>query len=210
MREIAEILLKIKAVTLSPDAPFTWASGIKSPIYCDNRLILSYPEEREKVENALCDLIRRDFSDAGCLMGTATAGIPHAAICGWQLGLPMGFVRAKAKDHGKENAVEGVVPTVIKTVVVEDLVSTGGSSLQVVDTLRSVGADVQGMVAIFTYGMKRAEEAMTVADVKLFTLTDLTELLSVALESGYIDAKQQRKLLAFRENPSDPSWQKMD
>lgn len=206
MKEVARALLRIRAVTLSPDQPYTWASGIQSPIYCDNRLLLSYPEERRLVEEALASLVSREFPGAQTLMGTATAGIPHAAIAAWKLDLPMGFVRAKAKDHGKNNAIEGRCEPGTKVVVVEDLVSTGGSSLAVVDTLREAGADVLGMVAIFTYGMKKAVDAMAESKVRLFTLTNWEELSEVALEEGYIRPEHLRKLKAFQQNPQDPAW----
>lgn len=206
MKQIAEALLNIKAVALSPDQPFTWASGIKSPIYTDNRLILSYPKERQLVEDALAETIRREFPEVECLMGTATAGIPHAAICAWEMGLPMGFVRSKAKDHGKENAIEGKYYPGQKVVVVEDLISTGGSSLEVVKTLRSAGCDVIGLVSVFTYSMAKADKAIAEAQVKTISLTNYPELLEVALEKNYIDEQSKGKLTAFMANPSDERW----
>lgn len=207
MKKVAESLLAIKAVSLSPEKPFTWASGIKSPIYCDNRLILSYPEHRRIVEEALAELIREKFPHVDTLMGTATAGIPHGAIAGWLLDKPMGFVRSKAKDHGKENAIEGVANPGMKTVVIEDLVSTGGSSLAVVDALRQAELEVLGMVAIFTYGMKKASTAFAEKEVELYTLTNFEELLEVAVEKNYIQEAHLAKLKAFMANPQDPSWQ---
>lgn len=209
MKEIAKILLDIEAVALSPDKPFTWASGILSPIYCDNRLILSYPKERFLVETALAQTIRAEFPQAEMLMGTATAGIPHAALAADQLELPMGFVRAKAKDHGKENAIEGRLLPGQRVVVVEDLVSTGGSSLAVVDALRAAGADVLGLVSIFTYGMERAKLAFQEKQLPMLSLTNYDELLEVALEQGAIEERHLKRLRAFMQNPSDPSWQEL-
>lgn len=206
MKEIAKILLKLKAVSLSPEKPFTWASGIKSPIYCDNRLILSYPKERKIVENALRDVIKENFSEAEGLMGTATAGIPHAAIVADYLDLPMGFVRGKAKDHGKENRIEGKIYDGMKVVVVEDLISTGGSSLEVVEHLRENGVNVIGLVSIFTYGMKKADEAIKRSDVKTISLSNYNELIESAVEEKYIDEGTVKKLKAFMENPSDDRW----
>lgn len=206
MKEIAKILLKLKAVSLSPEKPFTWASGIKSPIYCDNRLILSYPKERKIVENALRDVIKENFSEAEGLMGTATAGIPHAAIVADYLDLPMGFVRGKAKDHGKENRIEGKIYDGMKVVVVEDLISTGGSSFEVVEHLRENGVNVIGLVSIFTYGMKKADEAIKRSDVKTISLSNYNELIESAVEEKYIDEGTVKKLKAFMENPSDDRW----
>lgn len=206
MKEIAKILLKLKAVSLQPENPFTWASGIKSPIYCDNRLTLSYPEERKVVEKAMAEEIKKNFPDCEMLMGTATAGIPHAAIVADYLNLPMGFVRGKAKDHGKENRIEGKLTPGMKVVVVEDLISTGGSSLEVVNHLRECGADVIGLIAIFTYGMKKADKAIEEAKVKTVTLSNYNELLEAAVEENYIDEKTIDKLKAFMANPSDESW----
>ncbi len=206
MKNIAEILLDIKAVALSPEHPFTWASGIKSPIYTDNRLILSYPKERRIVENALIETIKKEFPEVQGIMGTATAGIPHAAICAWEMELPMGFVRSKAKDHGKENSIEGKYHQGQKIVVVEDLISTGGSSLEVVKTLRNAGCDVIGLISVFTYGMEKARVAVNEAKVKTVSLTDYNELLEVAIEKKYIDEASENKLKVFMSNPSDESW----
>lgn len=206
MKEIAKILLKLNAVSLKTDKPFTWASGIKSPIYCDNRLILSYPEERKIVEDALANEIKRNFPKAQSLMGTATAGIPHAAIVADILNLPMGFVRSKAKDHGRENRVEGKIFDRMKVVVVEDLISTGGSSLEVAEHLKECGVDVIGLISIFTYGMDKAKKAIKDSGIKTISLTDYNELIEAAIEEGYIKEEEERKLKKFMENPSDESW----
>jgi len=206
MKEIAKALLKIKAVALSPERPFIWASGIKSPIYCDNRLVLSYKEERQLVELEMVRVIREEFPEVECLMGTAAAGIPHASICAWEMGLPTGFVRGKAKDHGKENRIEGKYYEGMKTVVVEDLISTGGSSFEAVKALRDAGCDVLGIVSIFTYGMKKAEELMRENLVKTVSLTNYHELLEAAVEENYVSEKDILKLRAFMENPGDESW----
>ena len=206
MKEIAKALLKIKAVALSPERPFNWASGIKSPIYCDNRLVLSYKEERQLVELEMVRVIREEFPEVECLMGTAAAGIPHASICAWEMGLPTGFVRGKAKDHGKENRIEGKYYEGMKTVVVEDLISTGGSSFEAVKALRDAGCDVLGIVSIFTYGMKKAEELMRENLVKTVSLTNYHELLEAAVEENYVSEKDILKLRAFMENPGDESW----
>lgn len=206
MKDIAEILLKIKAVSLSPNDPFTWASGIKSPIYCDNRLILSYPEERKIVEEALAKTIKTQFPEAEMIMGTATAGIPHAAITAWLLDLPMGFVRGKAKDHGKQNAIEGKIKPGLKVVVVEDLISTGGSSLDVVMTLRAAGCEVIGLVSVFTYGMTKAKERFEEAKIPVVSLSNYEELLDVAVSSAYITADEAAKLKLFMTNPESSDW----
>lgn len=206
MKEIAKILLKLNAVSLKPEDPFTWASGIKSPIYCDNRLTLSYPEERKMVEVAMAKAIKEEFEGVEMLMGTATAGIPHAAIVADYLNLPMGFVRGKAKDHGKENRIEGKLEKGMRVVVVEDLISTGGSSLEVVNHLRESGADVIGLISIFTYGMKKAEDAIKEADIKTISLSNYNELIEAAVEENYIDESTIGKLKAFMANPSDESW----
>lgn len=206
MEQIAEILLKLEAVSLRPADPFTWASGIRSPIYCDNRLILSYPAEREVVESALAEAIKKHFPDAQMLMGTATAGIPHAAIAAAELALPMGFVRGKAKDHGKQNAIEGRIRPGLKVVVIEDLISTGGSSLEVVSTLREAGCEVIGLVAIFTYGMAKAVERFRDARVPVVTLTSFEELLKVAVDTHYIQAADVAKLTTFMADPQSPDW----
>lgn len=208
MEKIAEILLDIKAVSLSPNEPFTWASGIQSPIYCDNRLILSYPAERRVVEEAMAQAIRDHFPEAEMLMGTATAGIPHAAIAAWLLDLPMGFVRGKAKDHGKQNAIEGKITPGMKVVVIEDLISTGGSSLDVVETLRQAGCEVIGLLSVFTYGMAKARTRFADADVRVVSLSNYDELLSVAERTSYIDSADVNKLKVFMADPQSPDWMK--
>ena len=203
---VAQGLLKIGAVFLRPEQPFTWASGIKSPIYCDNRLTLTAPEVRTKVEEGLVALVKEQFPECEVLMGTATAGIAHAAIMAHISGLPMGYVRSGAKDHGRANRIEGKLEKGQKVVVVEDLISTAKSSLEVVDALREEGADVIGMVSIFTYGMRAAKEKLAAAGVKAASLCDLDELLEVAVEEGYIPAAAKTGILAFRDDPSDESW----
>ena len=208
MREerIARDLLQIRAVFFRPDEPFTWASGIQSPVYCDNRLTLSAPEVRRDVETGLAELVREYFPEAEVLMGTSTAGIAHAAIVGWLTGLPMGYVRAGAKDHGRKNQIEGRLEPGQKVVVVEDLISTGGSVLEVVDILRQAGAQVLGVVSIFTYGMRRGLERLAAANVVNHSLTNFDVIARVAAEEGYIRPEDVRRLLAFRENPNDESW----
>ncbi len=205
-RTVAEGLLKIGAVFLRPDEPFTWASGIKSPIYCDNRLTLTAPEVRDKVEEGLAALVKEHFPECEVLMGTATAGIAHAAITAHLMNMPMGYVRSGAKDHGRANRIEGRLEKGEKVVVVEDLISTAKSSLEVVEALREEGADVLGMVSIFTYGMKAGKEKLAAAGVKAVSLCDLDSLLEVAVEEGYIKAADCGRLIAFRDNPSDESW----
>ncbi len=205
-RKIAKDLLKIQAVFLSPDKPFTWASGIKSPVYCDNRLTLTAPEVRTDVENGLKALIEENYPDAEVLMGTSTAGIAHAAITAHLMGLPMGYVRSGNKDHGRQNRIEGKLEKGQKVVVVEDLISTGGSVIEVVDALREAGADVLGIVSIFTYGMKKGLERLAAADVKNVSLTNLDVLSEVAAQEGYIKPEDVNRLIAFRNNPSDESW----
>ena len=205
-KTVAQGLLKIGAVFLRPEQPFTWASGIKSPIYCDNRLTLTAPEVRTKVEEGLVALVKEQFPECEVLMGTATAGIAHAAIMAHISGLPMGYVRSGAKDHGRANRIEGKLEKGQKVVVVEDLISTAKSSLEVVDALREEGADVIGMVSIFTYGMRAAKEKLAAAGVKAASLCDLDELLEVAVEEGYIPAAAKTGILAFRDDPSDESW----
>lgn len=205
-RTVAEGLLKIGAVFLRPDEPFTWASGIKSPIYCDNRLTLTAPEVRDKVEEGLAALVKEHFPECEVLMGTATAGIAHAAITAHLMNMPMGYVRSGAKDHGRANRIEGRLEKGEKVVVVEDLISTAKSSLEVVEALREEGADVLGMVSIFTYGMKAGKEKLAAAGVKAVSLCDLDSLLEVAVEEGYIKAADRGRLIAFRDNPSDESW----
>lgn len=203
---IAEDLLSIGAVFLRPDQPFTWASGIKSPIYCDNRLTLTAPEVRTHVENGLVELIKENYPEVEVLMGTSTAGIAHAAICGHITGLPMGYVRSGAKDHGRTNQIEGKLEEGQKVVVVEDLISTGGSVIEVVEALRNAKADVLGVVSIFTYGMKKGIERLAAANVKNVSLCDLDTLVVVATEKGYIKESDVTRLIAFRNNPSDESW----
>ena len=191
---------------LRPDEPFTWASGIKSPIYCDNRLTLTAPAVRSDVENALADTIRREYPDVEVLMGTSTAGIAHAAITAHLLELPMGYVRSGAKDHGRKNQIEGKLLPGQKVVVIEDLISTGGSVLEVVDVLRENGAEVLGIASIFTYGMKKSVDRLAQANVKNVSLTDLDTVAQAAAAEGYIKPEDQARLLAFRDNPSDESW----
>ena len=203
---IAHDLLSIKAVFLRPDEPFTWASGIKSPIYCDNRLTLSDVQVREDVENGLAELIRTCFPQAEILMGTSTAGIAHAAITATKLNLPMGYVRSGAKDHGRGNQIEGRIGKGQKTVVVEDLISTAGSCLEVVDVLREAGADVLGIVSIFTYNMRKAAERLSAANVVNHCLSNLDALIDVAVKEQYIRPDDKERLLRFRENPQDETW----
>ena len=203
---IAKDLLKIQAVFLRPDEPFTWASGIKSPIYCDNRLTLSDHQVRTDVESGLAALVKEHYPEAEVLMGTSTAGIAHAAITAQMLELPMGYVRSGAKDHGRKNQIEGKLVPGQKVVVVEDLISTGGSVLEVVDVLRDAGADVLGIVSIFTYGMKKSVDRLAEAQVKNVSLTDLDTVATVAAAEGYIRPEDQDRLIAFRNNPSDESW----
>ena len=203
---IAKDLLKIKAVFFRPEEPFTWASGIKSPVYCDNRLTLSDVDVRNDVENAFAELIKEKYPECEILMGTSTAGIAHAAITAHILGKPMGYVRAGAKDHGRKNQIEGKLEKGQKTVVVEDLISTGGSSIEVVNILREAGADVLGVVSIFTYGMKKGIERFKEANVENTSLTDFDTIAEVAAEQGYIKESDIQKLIAFRNNPSDESW----
>lgn len=205
-RKIAKDLLKIQAVFLSPDKPFTWASGIKSPVYCDNRLTLTAPEVRTDVETGLKELIEENYPEAEVLMGTSTAGIAHAAITAHLMGLPMGYVRSGNKDHGRQNRIEGKLEKGQKVVVVEDLISTGGSVIDVVDALREAGAEVLGIVSIFTYGMKKGLERLAAADVKNVSLTNLDVLSEVAAQEGYIKSEDVNRLIAFRNNPSDESW----
>ena len=205
-REIAHDLLSIGAVFLRPDEPFTWASGIKSPIYCDNRLILTAPEARNEVEQAIADTVRREFSEAQVLMGTATAGIAHAAIAAHLLGLPMGYVRSGSKDHGRRNQIEGKLTPGEKVVVIEDLISTGGSVLDTVAALRAAGAEVLGVISIFTYGMAKGRQRLAEAGVKCVSLTDLDTIAQVGVQQGYITQGDVARLLAFRDDPSDENW----
>ena len=205
---IAQDLLKIQAVFFRPEEPFTWASGIKSPVYCDNRLTLTAPEVRCHVENALAETIRREYPDAEVLMGTSTAGIAHAAITAHLLDLPMGYVRSGSKDHGRQNQIEGKLEPGEKVVVVEDLISTGGSVIEVVDVLREAGAEVLGIVSIFTYGMKKGLERLAAAGVRNVSLTNFDAIAQVAAQQSYIRPEDVARLLAFRDNPSDESWMK--
>ena len=204
--KIAKDLLKIKAVFFRPEQPFTWASGIKSPVYCDNRLTLSDPEVRTDVEEGLAQLIRENYPDAEALMGTSTAGIAHAAIASHIMGLPMGYVRSGHKDHGRQNQIEGRLEKGQKVVVVEDLISTGGSVIEVVDVLREAGAEVLGIVSIFTYGMQRGLDRLASADVKNISLTNFDVIAEVAAEDGYIRPEDVERLIRFRTDPSDESW----
>ncbi len=203
---IAKDLLKIQAVFLRPEEPFTWASGIKSPIYCDNRLTLTAPEVRTDVENALAEVIREKYPEAEVLMGTSTAGIAHAAITAHLMNLPMGYVRSGNKDHGRQNRIEGRLEKGQKVVVVEDLISTGGSVLEVVDALREAGAEVLGIVSIFTYGMQKGLERLAADQVENTSLTNFDVIVKVAAEENYIKAGDAERLIAFRNNPSDESW----
>ncbi len=205
-KTIAKDLLEIKAVFFSPDKPFTWASGIKSPIYCDNRLTLTAPKVRLDVEEGLAKLIKENYPDAEVLMGTSTAGIAHAAITAHLLDLPMGYVRSGNKDHGRQNRIEGKLEAGQKVVVVEDLISTGGSVIEVVDALRDAGAVVLGIVSIFTYGMKKGLERLKDANVENTSLTNFDVIAEVAAECGYIKHEDITRLIAFRNNPSDESW----
>lgn len=207
MREhVARGLLAIGAVFLRPEEPFTWASGIKSPIYCDNRLILTAPDVRNEVEAAIAETVKREFPEAEVLMGTATAGIAHAAIAAHLMGLPMGYVRSGAKDHGRQNRIEGKLTEGEKVVVIEDLISTGGSLIETVEALREAGADVLGAVSIFTYGMEKGRQRLAEAKVRAVSLTDFDEIVAVAEAEGYIPAHTMPGLMAFRANPSDESW----
>lgn len=203
---IAKDLLSIKAVFFRPEEPFTWASGIKSPVYCDNRLTLTAPKVRTDVENGLAEIIKTHYPDAEVLMGTSTAGIAHAAITGHIMGLPMGYVRSGSKDHGRQNQIEGRLEKGQKVVVVEDLISTGGSVIEVVNALRDAGAEVLGVASIFTYGMKKGLERLAEANVKNVSLTNFDVIASVAAEEGYIKPEDVEKLIKFRNNPSDESW----
>lgn len=208
-RQIAKDLLSIGAVFLRPNEPFTWASGIKSPIYCDNRLILSEPEVRDRVERAIAGAIKKNYPECEALFGTSTAGIAHAALAAHILGLPMGYVRSGAKDHGRANRIEGKLRPCEKVVVVEDLISTGGSVLEVVEALRDAGADVLGIVSIFTYNMKKGLERLKEAEVRNVSLTNFDVLAEVAAEEGYIPREDIERLIAFRNNPSDESWMRI-
>ena len=203
---IARALLSIGAVFLRPEEPFTWASGIKSPIYTDNRLILTAPSVRDLVENALARTVNREFPEAQVLMGTATAGIAHAAIAAHLLGLPMGYVRTGSKDHGRKNRIEGKLTPGEKVVVIEDLISTGGSVIATVEALREAGAEVLGVVSIFTYGMEKGRERLKDANVRAVSLTDIDAVTDAAVETGRITPEDRARILKFRDNPSDESW----
>ncbi|WP_417018836.1 orotate phosphoribosyltransferase [Anaerotignum sp.] len=205
-KQIAKDLLSIGAVFLRPEEPFTWASGIKSPIYCDNRLTLTAPEVRTRVENALAETIKAEYPDCEVLMGTSTAGIAHAAIVGHLMGLPTGYVRSGHKDHGRHNQIEGRLEKGQKVVVVEDLISTAGSAIEVVNVLREAGADVLGIVSIFTYGMQKGLDRLAEANVKNVSLSNFDAVAEVAAEEGYIKESDIARLIAFRNNPSDESW----
>jgi len=203
---IAKDLLSIGAVFLRPEEPFTWASGIKSPIYCDNRLTLTSPQVRDDIENSLAKTIKKEYPDAEVLMGTSTAGIAHAAITAHILGLPMGYVRGGAKGHGRGNQIEGKLEAGQKVVVVEDLISTGGSVIEVVNALRDAGAEVLGIVSIFTYGMKKSIDRLNSSNIKNVSLTDFDEVVKIAAEEGYIKESDIKNIIKFRNNPSDESW----
>ena len=205
-RRIAEDLLKIGAVFFRPEEPFTWASGIKSPVYCDNRLTLSDVAVREDVERGLAEIVTAEYPDCQALFGTSTAGIAHAAITAHLLGMPMGYVRSGQKDHGRKNQIEGRLETGWNVVVVEDLISTGGSVLEVVEILRQAGANVLGIASIFTYGMKKGLERLQKANVRNVSLTDFDTIAQAAAETGYVKPEDVQRLLAFRDNPSDESW----
>ena len=204
--EVASSLLKIKAVFLRPNEPFTWASGIKSPIYCDNRLTLSYPEIRDIIENGLVELIKEFYPTCEVVMGTSTAGIPHAAYVSSILNLPMGYVRGGAKDHGRGNQIEGVVPKGKNVVVIEDLISTAGSSIEVVNILKEAGCNVLGIASIFSYELKKGIDRLKEADVINHSLSNFTTLIEVSNQMGYIEEKDVSKIKKFQNNPSDPSW----
>ncbi len=204
--QVAKELLKIKAVFLRPDEPFLWASGIKSPVYCDNRLTLSFPESRNIIEQALANLIQDKYPQADALMGTSTAGIPHAAIAAHLMGIPMGYVRSGAKDHGRKNRVEGRLEKGWKVVVVEDLISTGGSVLEIVEALREEGAEVLGIVSIYTYNMEKSVTRFKEAGVENTSLTDFDTVVRIAAQEGYITESDIQRLISFRNNPSDESW----
>ncbi len=205
-KKVAEGLLSIGAVFFRPDEPFTWASGIKSPVYCDNRLILTAPEVRDVVENAIAETVKTEYPECEVLMGTSTAGIAHAAIAGHILGMPMGYVRSGNKDHGRQNRIEGKLEAGQKVVIIEDLISTAGSAIEVAEALREAGADVLGIVSIFTYGMQKGLDRLAAADVKNVSLTNLDAVAEEAAESGYIKEEDVVRLKKFRDNPSDESW----
>ncbi len=203
---VAKGLLSIKAVFFRPDEPFTWASGIKSPVYCDNRLILTAPQVRDDVENCMAKAVKENFPEAEVLMGTSTAGIAHAAIVGHILNMPMGYVRSGAKDHGRQNQIEGRLEKGQKVVVIEDLISTGGSVIEVVNVLREAGAEVLGVVSIFTYGMQKGIDRLKEASVKNVSLTNFDVIAKIAAEQGYVKEEDVERLIKFRNNPQDESW----
>ena len=205
-KTIAEALLAIKAVFFRPDEPFTWASGIKSPVYCDNRLILTAPKQRKIVEQAIADTVKKNYPECEVLMGTSTAGIAHAAIAASILDMPMGYVRSGAKDHGRQNQIEGKLEKGQKVVVIEDLISTGGSVIEVVNVLREAGAEVLGIVSIFIYGMQKGLDRLAAANVKNVSLTNFDVIAQVAAQTGYIKPEDVERLIKFRNNPSDESW----
>ncbi len=205
-KKVAEGLLSIGAVFFRPDEPFTWASGIKSPVYCDNRLILTAPEVRDVVEQAIADTVKAEYPECEVLMGTSTAGIAHAAIAGHILGMPMGYVRSGNKDHGRQNRIEGKLEAGQKVVIIEDLISTAGSAIEVAEALREAGADVLGIVSIFTYGMQKGLDRLAAAGVKNISLTNFDTIAEVAADTGYIKPEDVQRLIAFRNNPSDESW----
>ena len=209
-KEIAKGLLSIEAVFLRPEEPFTWASGIKSPIYCDNRLTLTAPDVRTMVEHGLIQVVQENYPDCEVLMGTSTAGIAHAAIVGHLMDLPMGYVRSSAKDHGRTNQIEGKLLPGQKVVVIEDLISTAGSAIDCVKVLREAGAEVLGIASIFTYGMKKGLDRLAENDVKNVSLCNLDALVEVAAETGYIKAEDKERILKFRDNPSDEGWMRGD
>ncbi|MBE5812689.1 MAG: orotate phosphoribosyltransferase [Clostridiales bacterium] len=205
-KKIAKDLLSIKAVFFRPEEPFTWASGIKSPVYCDNRLTLTAPEVRDDIENGFAELIKKEYPEAEVLMGTSTAGIAHAAITAHILGMPMGYVRSSSKDHGRQNQIEGKLEPGQKVVVIEDLISTGGSVIEVVNVLREAGAEVLGIASIFTYGMKKGLERLAEANVKNISLTNFDVIAQIAADENYIKPEDVERLIKFRNNPSDESW----
>lgn len=205
-KDVAKGLLSIKAVFFRPDEPFTWASGIKSPVYCDNRLTLTAPEVRNLIENSIADVIREEYSEADVIMGTATAGIAHAAIAAHILGLPMGYVRSGAKDHGRGNQIEGQLNKGDKVVIVEDLISTGGSVIDAATALRNAGAEVLGIVSIFTYGMQKGLDRLAQENLKNISLTNFDVISEVAVDESYIRPEDRERLIAFRNNPSDEGW----
>ncbi|MBQ7961786.1 MAG: orotate phosphoribosyltransferase [Clostridia bacterium] len=205
-KKVAKALLSIGAVFFRPEEPFTWASGIKSPVYCDNRLILTAPEHRVVVESAIAETVKKEYPECEVLMGTSTAGIAHAAIAAHLLDMPMGYVRSGNKDHGRQNRIEGKLEKGQKVVVVEDLISTGGSVIDVVDALREAGAEVLGIVSIFTYGMQKGIDRLAAANVKNVSLTNFDVIAEVAADEGYIKPEDIARLIKFRNNPSDESW----